>query len=147
MYDGGTRVPFIVSWPRNVEADESDALLSQVDFFASFAALAGVSLDADAGPDSVDVLNALLGQSDEGRAEIVLEGIQARTVLRQGDWVFIPPHQGPPVNTNVNIETGNCPVPQLYYLADDIGQIENVASIYPDVAERMADRLRDIRSG
>ena len=147
MYDGGTRVPFIVSWPGNVEAGESDALVSQVDFLASFAGLAGVSLDADAGPDSVDVLNALLGRSDEGRAEIVLEGIQAKTVLRQGDWVFIPPHQGPPVNTNVNIETGNSPVPQLYYLADDIGQIENVASVYPDVAERMADRLREIRSG
>ena len=145
MYDGGTRVPFIVSWPGNVEAGESDALVSQVDFLASFAALAGVSLDAS--PDSVDVLDALLGQSDEGRAEIVLEGIQAKTVLRQGDWVFIPPHQGPPVNTNVNIETGNSPVPQLYYLADDIGQIENVASVYPDVAERMANRLREIRSG
>ena len=147
MYDGGTRVPFIVSLPGTVESGESDALVSQVDFFASFAALAGVSLDADAGPDSVDVLNALLGQSDEGRAEIVLEGVQAKTVLRQGDWVFIPPHQGPPVNTNVNIETGNCPIPQLYYLSGDIGQIENVASIYPDVAERMADRLREIRSG
>ena len=147
MYDGGTRVPFIVSWPGTVETGESDALVSQVDFLASFAALADVSLDADAGPDSVDVLDALLGRSDEGRAEIVLEGIQARTVLRQGDWVFIPPHQGPPVNTNVNIETGNSSVPQLYYLADDVGQIENVASIYPDVAERMANRLREIRSG
>ena len=145
MYDGGTRVPFIVSWPGAVETGESDALVSQVDFFASFAALAGVSLDA--GPDSVDVLDALLGQSDTGRAEIVLEGVQAKTVLRQGDWVFIPPHQGPPVNTNVNIETGNSPVPQLYNLSGDIGQIENVASIYPDVAERMADRLREIRSG
>lgn len=145
MYDGGTRVPFIVSWPGAVEAGESDALVSQVDFFASFAALAGVSLDA--GPDSVDVLDALLGQSDTGRAEIVLEGVQAKTVLRQGDWVFIPPHQGPPVNTNVNIETGNSPVPQLYNLSGDIGQIENVASIYPDVAERMADRLQEIRSG
>ncbi len=147
MYDGGTRVPFIVSWPGNVEIGESDALVSQVDFLASFAALAGVSLDADAGPDSVDVLDALLGQSDEGRTEIILEGVQAKTVLRQGDWVFIPPHQGPPVNTNVNIETGNSSVPQLYYLADDIGQIENMASVHPDVAERMADRLREIRSG
>lgn len=147
MYDGGTRVPFIVSLPGTVETGESDALVSQVDFLASFAALAGVSLDADAGPDSVDVLDALLGQSDEGRAEIVLEGVQAKTVFRQGDWVFIPPHQGPPVNTNVNIETGNSPVPQLYDLSGDIGQIENVASAHPDVAERMADRLKQIRSG
>lgn len=147
MYDGGTRVPFIVSLPGTVEAGESDALVSQVDFLASFAALAGVSLDADAGPDSVDVLDALLGQSDEGRAEIVLEGVQAKTVFRQGDWVFIPSHEGPPVNTNVNIETGNSPVPQLYDLSGDIGQVENVASAHPDVAERMADRLKQIRSG
>ena len=49
MYDGGTRVPFIVSWPGTVETGESDALVSQVDFLASFAALAGVSLDADSG--------------------------------------------------------------------------------------------------
>ena len=49
MYDGGTRVPFIVSWPGNVETGESDALVSQVDFLASFAALAGVSLDAGCG--------------------------------------------------------------------------------------------------
>ena len=147
MYDGGTRVPFIVSWPGTAESGESDALVSQVDFLASFAALTGVSLDADAGPDSVDVLDALLGQSDAGRDEIVLEGVQAKTVLRQGDWVFIPPHQGPSVNTNVNIETGNSPVPQLYNLSGDIGQIENVASIHPDVAERMAERLREIRSG
>ena len=146
MYDGGTRVPFILSWPGRVNPGASQALVSQVDFLASFAALAGVSLDSDAGPDSANVLDALLGQSDEGRAEIVLEGIQAKTVLRQNDWVFIPPHEGPPVNTNVNIETGNAPAPQLYDLSGDIGQIENVASAHPDLAEQMANRLRDIRA-
>ena len=36
------------------------------------------------GPDSVDVLDALLGQSDEGRAEIVLEGIQAKDCFAAG---------------------------------------------------------------
>ena len=146
MYDGGTRVPFILSWPGRVNPGASQALVSQVDFLASFAALAGVALDSDAGPDSANVLDALSGQSDAGRAEIVLEGIQAKTVLRRGDWVFIPPHEGPPVNTNVNIETGNAPAPQLYDLSGDIGQIENVASAHPAIAEQMANRLRDIRA-
>ena len=41
MYDGGTRVPFIVSWPGAVDPGESDALVSQVDFLASFAATCG----------------------------------------------------------------------------------------------------------
>ena len=146
MYDGGTRVPFILSWPGNVKPGASRALVSQVDFLASFAALAGIALDSDAAPDSANVLAALLGQSDEGRAEIALEGTRAKTVLRRGDWVFIPPHEGPPLNTNVNIETGNALIPQLYDLSGDIGQIENVASAHPDIAAQMANRLRDIRS-
>ncbi len=147
LYDGGTRVPFILSWRGSVEPGGSDALVSQIDFLASFAALTGVSLGSDAGPDSVNIVDALLGQSDKGRTEIVLEGIQSKTVLRRGNWVFIPPHDGPPVNTNVNIETGNVLVPQLYDLSRDIGQIENVASSHPDVVNLMANRLQQIRSG
>ena len=41
-FEGGTRVPLIVRWPGNVKAGAvSDALFSQVDFYASLAALSG----------------------------------------------------------------------------------------------------------
>ena len=142
------RVPFILSWPGRGQTQRI-ASSGQSGRFPRLLCRTDRALRSvlTQGPDSANVLDALLGQTDEGRAEIVLEGIQAKTVLRQGNWVFIPPHEGPPVNTNVNIETGNSSAPQLYDLSGDIGQIENVASAHPDIAEQMANRLRGIRSG
>jgi hypothetical protein len=105
-----------------------------------------VQLDSDAAPDSLDVLPALLGESVQGRDELVTEGMQARTVLRQGNWVFIPPHDGPAVNTNTGIETGNAPEPQLYDLSLDIGQIRNAAGERTDLVEKMQQRLDAVRA-
>ncbi|MDP6037502.1 MAG: arylsulfatase [Candidatus Latescibacteria bacterium] len=147
MLDGGTRVPFILSYPNTVEPGETSALVSHADFLASFASLAGVSLEPEAGPDSENILSALLGQSAEGRTELVTEGVRAKTVFRRGDWVYIPPHEGPAVQQNVNIETGNSPDPQLYNLSLDIGQATDQAAKHPDKVNEMAARLQEIRDG
>jgi arylsulfatase A-like enzyme len=147
MFDGGTRVPFILRWPGVVEPGETSAIVSHVDFLASFAALVGVQISREAGPDSLDVLPALLGRAGTGREEIVTEGIGARTVLRVGDMVFIPPHDGPAVAQHTGIETGSSPEPQLYDLSSDIGQIRNIAGESPEVVARMSARLDEIRAG
>jgi hypothetical protein len=75
---------------------------------------------------------------------LVVEGTQAKTVLRRNEWVYIPPHAGPAVSENCNIELGNSPEPQLYNLSLDIGQIENVAAEQVDIAKEMSARLKEI---
>lgn len=147
MFDGGTRVPFIVSWPGSVEPAESDALVCHVDFHASFAAMTGQSLSEDEAPDSINVLDALLGKSNEARDELVVEGTKAKTVMRRNSWAFIPPHDGHAVNKGTNTEMGNSPEPQLYDLSEDIGQIRNLAGERTDLVEQMSARLEEIRSG
>lgn len=147
MFDGGTRVPFLLRWTGTVDPGESSAIVSHVDFVASFASLVGVPLDTNAAPDSLNVLSVLLGRTENGRHELVTEGTQAKTVLRQGDWVFIPPHDGPPISNTTGIETGNLSEAQLYDLSQDIGQIKNVAAERDDVLNKMRDRLREIREG
>jgi len=147
MYDGGTRVPFILSWPGAVEPGESEALVSHVDFYASFARMVGQPLDARAAPDSIDVTDALLGRSATGRDELVTEGTQARTVYRRGDWALIPPHDGPAVSPETHIELGNSPEVQLYDLSLDVGQIRNVAADQPGRVREMTARLREIVAG
>jgi len=147
MFDGGTRVPFILSWPGSVERGESAALVSHVDFHASFAKMAKQALGETEAPDSIDVLDALLGKSGTGREELVVEGTQKKTVIRQKDWVFIPPHDGPAINKNTNTELGNSPDPQLYDLSQDIGQIKNVASERADLVEKMTARLQEVIDG
>jgi arylsulfatase A-like enzyme len=145
MFDGGTRVPFILRWTGTVEPGHSEAIVSHVDFLASFAGMVGVPLAGNAGPDSLDVLPALLGRSQEGRQELVTEGTQAKTVIRQGDWVCIPPHQGPAVNAHTNTELGNSPDAQLYDLSQDIGQIRNLADEKPELVAAMSARLDEVR--
>ena len=87
-FEGGCRVPFIV-WGRGVEPGVSDALVSQVDFAAPFAALAGVTPAANELPDSVVQVDGLLGRDPIGRPWMIehANGV----ALRVGAWKYIPP--------------------------------------------------------
>lgn len=44
LFEAGTRVPFITYWKGTIEPNTSDALVSQVDFYASLASLVGSEL-------------------------------------------------------------------------------------------------------
>lgn len=144
-YDGGTRVPFIVSWPGRVASGETDALVCQVDFHASFAAMLGQTLANGEAPDSENVLAALLGDAAHGRDELIVEGSGKNTIVRYGDWAYIPPHEGPALHYS-GIELGNSPTPQLYDLSSDIGQQGDLAGERPDVIEKLDARLAEIRT-
>lgn len=143
-FEGGTRVPFIVRWPGKVKPGVSAALVCQVDFPASFAALTGQSAP-DSARDSQNVLPALLGEVSSGRTELVEQG--GPLSLRQGVWKFIPASQGPAKNKNTNSETGNFPEPQLYELSQDLGERRNVAKIQPERVQSMAADLEKARLG
>jgi len=143
-FEGGTRVPFLVRWPGRVKAGTSDALISQVDFLASFAALVKKPLAAGDGPDSLDTLAALLGTAKAGRAELIEQaGGQA---LRVGVWKYIEPSKRPKMNVETNTELGNDAVPQLYDLARDPGERQNVAGKYPQKVAELQARLQEIRN-
>jgi arylsulfatase A-like enzyme len=144
LYDGGTRVPFIVHWPGSVEPGETDALFCQSDILASVAQMLDLPVPAGAAPDSMALAGALLGTGNESRTDLVLEGMQGRTMIRSGDWTYIPPHQGPAVSPTTAIELGNSPDEQLYLLTDDIGQIRNRAPEEPERVREMGARLEEI---
>jgi arylsulfatase A-like enzyme len=142
-FDGGTRVPMIVRWPGRVKPGVSDALVGQVDFLASFAALSGQTLARDDAPDSLDVLGALLGTSPTGRGELVEQA--GALSLIAGRWKLISPHEGRRVNPETNTELGNDPQPQLYDLSVDLGEKRNVAGEHPEVLRDLTARLDRIR--
>ncbi|MFO1523039.1 MAG: sulfatase-like hydrolase/transferase, partial [Kiritimatiellia bacterium] len=126
VWEGGTRVPFIVRWPGRVPAGrESAALVSQVDFTASFAKLTGGALPAGASPDSVDVLDALLGKSEVGRHELVEHKYGPACALRVDNWKLIDG--------------------ELFDLSNDLPESRNLAREHPDRAAAMASRLQSLR--
>ena len=131
-YEGGTRVPFIARWPGHVRPGDSDALICHVDMLASFAALTGQTLPEAAGPDSFNVLPALLGEK-QGRDHLVEQGNVL--ALRQGTWKLIPP--GAQAKRGANV--------QLFDLATDLGETNNVAAQHPAIVEKMSALLAAIR--
>jgi arylsulfatase A-like enzyme len=135
-FEGGTRLPFLVRWPQRVRPGQSDALVCQVDLLASFAALTGQKLDEAAGPDSIDVLPALLGEAPTGRASLVENG----NGLRIGIWKFI---QGAGQG---KMKAGAPAVVQLYNLADDPSETTNLAARQPERVAEMAAVLQRIRA-
>lgn len=130
--EGGTRIPFILSWPEQVNPQVSDALVCQMDLLASFAQLLKQTIPADQATDSENMLAAFLGKNGKGRAMLVEQGLRDPTAIIKDGWKYIQPHPGAAVMDLVNIESGNSPEPQLYDLRKDIGEKHNVAGQFPD---------------
>ncbi len=143
LFEAGTRVPFISYWKGKINPGVSDALISQIDLLSSIASLVGSD---KRGPDSEVLKDVLFGESFKGRDELVLEAT-SRTALRKGNWVMIPPYPGPAVAQNVNIELGNSKDYQLYNLASDVGEQQNLATTEADKLKEMVEAYSKIRGG
>lgn len=143
-FEGGTRVPLILRWPARVKPGVSRALVGQQDLLASFARLTGQSLPADAAPDSIDVLDALLDAKKQGRTHIV-EHARALS-YRQGDWKMIEANDGPRVNPGPKNELGTAPGAQLYNVANDLGERQDLAAQQPERVQAMQAALDQARS-
>lgn len=141
LFEAGTRVPFITYWKGTIQPKVSDALVCQMDLMASFASLAGIEAPK---ADSENMLDVLLGKTDNGRDDLVLEA-NSKTAYRSGDWVMIPPYKGNPVNKQVNIELGNSNEYQLYNIKDDKEQKNNLADAQPEKLKELQEAFEAIR--
>ena len=142
-FEAGTRVPLAIRWPGHARRGTSDALVAQIDFLASLAALTRQTLAPGDGPDSVDALEVLMGGATAGRDHLVEQG--SGLALRAGQWKYIEPSNRPKVNANTNTELGNDTVPQLYDLARDPGETRNLAASAAAKVKEMQALLDKIR--
>lgn len=145
-FEGGTRIPFIVSWPKKIKPGISDALVSQVDFLSSFAALVGYDCPANAGPDGINQIETLLGNNLKGRDYVISHNINGTLSIVKGKWKYIEPGTGPVMNKNVNIELGNNPLNQLYDVSSDIREQTNLAASNPDIVKELTELLEKVKN-
>ncbi len=140
-YEGGTRVPLIVRWPDRIKPGKSEALVNQIDFIASFAGLLGIDLADDKAIDSRNILPALLGENIQG-LPFTIEESGGTLALRQGPWKYI---RGGGKGKKKGRRKGAAGVPgQLYNIKSDIGEKNNVAADYVEIARRMNDLLQKL---
>lgn len=145
-FEAGARVPTIAWWPGQIRPGVSDALMTQVDLFASLAALAGAPLADDVAIDSQNLLAAWLGQSAQGRSWLFKESV-AGFAIREGSLKYIAPMRNPQQAAFVagkGIESAASSQPQLYDLASDLGETRNIAGKRRVDAARLAALLAQV---
>ena len=150
LYEGGHRVPMIARWPGHIQAGgTSGALIGHIDLLATAAALTGQKLPPGAGPDSFNILPALLGEktAPPARDHLVLQNNgQAPLALREGDWVLIEPGAG--LRQKRAPSAGDAePTCELYQLSTDLAQKNDLARKEPARVKAMTERLARIRAG
>ena len=141
-FEGGTAVPVIVRWPQKIkQTGDSDVLMSQIDWLASFGALPKGSA-----PDSYDRLGNLIGTDKTDRPWIVEQSMNHTLSVRTKDWKYIEPNDDPTTFMKAEkIETGNLNVPQLYEM-EKVSEQENVAEKYPEKVFELQTILRQVRN-
>lgn len=171
IWEGGHRVPMIASWPGQIPEDTaSDALISQVDLFATFASILG--LEIDAGPDSFDQSKQLFGKafSPEREELVVLSNSTDHLAIRTKRWLYIPAQgeggfkgnqwgkhlisgvAATTITKQANSDLANgkvrpdAPKTQLYDLKNDPRQTRNVVSEHPEVAKQLQGRVEHYRT-
>lgn len=146
-FEGGTRIPLIVHWPAQIKgAQESNTLVSQIDWLASMAELVGARIPKGAAPDSYNYLDNLLGRANEDRPWIIEQASNHTLSVRTRNWKYIEGSDGGKMITwGPKIETGYAPVPQLYNMSDETEQVD-VAAKKPQKVFELERILRKVRA-
>lgn len=134
LYEGGIRVPAIVRWPGRVAAGSvSDRVSGFEDWMPTLLELIGGS---DATPEDIDGISlapTLLGKKQNPRPFLYREfpSYGGQQSVRVGDWKAIRQDM---TRGNVDIE--------LYNLAEDIGERNNVADRHPEVVSKLSKLMQ-----
>jgi arylsulfatase A-like enzyme len=127
-FEGGWRVPTIMSWPGHIPAGtKTDGIISHMDFWPTAAALAGLTppphggwVGNDGKPiyfDGIDNSAFVLGKGKSARDSMIyIEGI-TMLGLRTGDWKFVWTAKDSWLGPELTLE-----VPAIYNLKQDPGE-------------------------
>lgn len=145
-YQGGTKIPMIVSWRGKLAKQTSNALISQVDFIGSVAQLVGIEADQSQAVDTQPQWEAWIGNDTKGRSYVVQEAIRNVLSVVKYDYKYIEPTEHKIQQAwQTGIETGFQNYPQLYHLTSDPSERHNVAYDNPKRVEQMQEILNKER--
>ncbi|MGJ8639849.1 MAG: sulfatase-like hydrolase/transferase [Opitutaceae bacterium] len=147
IWDGGHRVPFIVRWPAGVQAgSSSDEVICLTDLMATCADLAGATLPATAGEDSVSFAPALKGDAIVStRKGVIHHSVSGQFAYREGKWkILLTKASGGWTKEKMSV---NAPA-QLYDMEADPGEQNNLYHSHPEIFARLLAQLEsDVKRG
>ena len=128
-YEGGVRVPFVVSWPARLKAGSTyDRPVSSLDVTATALSLAGLTFPSERRLDGVNLIPFLRGESQAApHANLFWRtGGGQSYAVRSGEWKLV--------------RNGKQPA-ELYDLSTDIGETKNLASARHEVVAKLSADL------
>lgn len=143
LYEGGVRMPFIISWPGHIPTGtvDSSSAVSAVDLIPSLASLSNISLPGDYRSDGIDRSAVLLGKPatrnkemfwEYGRNDIAFRypppgDKSPNLAVRSGDWKLL-----------MNSDSTDV---QLYNIKEDKYETNNIQESEPAIVEKLKDKL------
>ena len=150
IWEGGHRVPLLARWPGRIKPGTvCHEPMELTDLLATCAAITGAELPEDAGPDSYNILPALLGDPSVDlkagkpiREALVHHSVFGVFAIRQGHWKLI---LGTKTSGGWVKPRGRAPKPdapgQLYNLARDPGEKNDLWDKHPRIVARLTKLL------
>jgi len=138
LYEGGVNVPMIATWPAKIQSGTtSDHISAFWDFLATMSDLVNKPLPVQT--DGVSMLPTFTGKGEQAKHdylywEFPVKG--GRMAIRRGDWKAV----------RYNIHKNPTSTIELYNLANDPSEAENVAANYPQIAAEMDALLKQSRT-
>jgi arylsulfatase A-like enzyme len=141
VYEGGTRLPFIVRWPGKVPAGRVDtqSVITGVDFLPTMCALANVNLPASYIPDGENMSAAILG-TNQSRTKPAIWWFINDTGPAVGNYNHAPPLAMRTGKWKVLTDYTKSTI-ELYDMDADALEATNVASSQSVTANSMADQV------
>ena len=142
IWDGGHRVPFIVTWGDRYKGKREEGIVCLTDFYATFAQMTGYKIADNEAEDSYSFLPALTGKGRPKRTDVVHQSSEGFLALREGDWKmnFCAGSGGPPRQAGAKAAKGQ-PDYQLYNMKDDPSETNNLYEANPEMARRLASKM------
>lgn len=118
VYEGGLRVPFIMSWPDKLKPGINDEPVISLDIMTTICATLHIDLPKDKVYDGKNLLDAVQGELKKPLHEqLYFDGNDGSWAVREGDWKLL-------FSKKEKLE--------LYNLDDDLREQNNLALQYPD---------------
>jgi len=152
-WEGGVRVPCIMKWADEIEANSStDEFMTTLDILPTIAAITKSSLP-EKKIDGMNMLSFLKGEINESpRNEFYYYYQGELCAIRKDDWKLVLPHK---YRSYVGVEPGadGWPGPyargesglELYNLKDDISEKNDVAELYPEIVVELSEIAEEAR--
>lgn len=135
VYEGGMRVPFLVSWPAKLRPGTYDQPVIALDILPTAIALAGGEVPQDRVIDGVNLIPYLSGEKADAPHERLFwrsQGPLGNHAVRQGNWKLVHLHGGKP---------------ELYDLGKDIGETKNLVTEKPEIVAQLTAAITKWEKG